>query len=149
MKTLVGAILMLLTLGSSVFGGDRSLPPAEDRALAQFTKAAGDAEAAYRETVLGLMKVLGSHLVDAERATVRKGDIEEANRIRIYRDRIARLATEVSRHDFLGGTLPPIDAYGVPVPPTAKERIEVCAGKLSEAEGVYREALKTARSGTA
>jgi hypothetical protein len=145
MKTVIGAFLALLLVGSSVSAGDRSLPPAEDQALAQFTRAAGDAEAAYRETVLGLLKVLGSHLVDAERATVRKGDIEEANRIRYYRDRLARLATEVSRHDFLGGLVPVIDKQFVP--PSAKAGIEACAGKLSEADGVYRAALKTARSG--
>ncbi len=144
MRMAVCGFLMLVLVGSPVSAGERGLPPAEDRAFARFTQAASDAEAAYRETVLGLLKVLNSHLVDGERVAVRKAEIEEANRIRFYRDRIARLGTEVSRHDFLGGTLPAIDKHFVP--PSAMQRIEEYAGKLSEADGVYRAALESIRT---
>ncbi len=139
MRTAVCVFFMLVLVGAPVSAEEQRLPPAEDRALARFAPAAIAAEAKYLETALGLLKVLAVHLADGERSAVRSGEIQEANRIRVYRDRIARLGTEVSRHDFLGGTLPAIDQHFVP--PSAVQRVGECARKLTEADRAYRAAL--------
>ncbi len=105
MKRGIPAILTILVIAALASAGGRGWPPPEVRAVAEFEQAAKDAEAAYQEDLLGSFKVLDGGLLAEERAAVKRREFEEANRIRLVRDRSSRLATEISRHDYLGGKI--------------------------------------------
>jgi hypothetical protein len=115
-----------------------------EMASAAFDAAAGDAEAAYRETVVGVLRVFVGHLVDVERALVRAGRIETANRVRRIADRNTALADEVSKHIWLGGLVPaprkPESELGI------GDAVAACREELAAAEKDYREDLAKARA---
>ncbi len=143
MKTGLAVLSLVLLLSSVVPAGVRGLPPPEDRAAAQFNQAAKDAEAAYRETILGSYRVLDGALLDEERAAVKRWDIEEANRVRRCRDLSSWLAAEIAQHDYLGGIVRA--AQRSLATDSSTLVLSTHARELGEAAKTYSKALRTGK----
>jgi hypothetical protein len=143
MRTWTVVIVVLLLSGVASGQDPVRIEPPEEVSAAAFDAAAKDAEAAYRETAVGVLRAFVSRLVDVERATVRDGRIEAANHVRRVADRHTALADEVSKHIWLGGLVPaprkPDESLGI------GGAIAECQGELVAAKQAFQEALTKAK----
>lgn len=142
MKLAIGGLAVFLVFVPALRAEDPPASSGPAPAREAFDRAVGEAEAAWREDVIGALRVYASRLLDAERAATRKLDLDGANRVREVRESVERLAAEAAAFESLVGLLPvPGEAE---LGDAARDARAACREKVDAANGRYRDALAAA-----